>query len=82
VGFYLLGRDAPTGRVARWLWVLLLLVAAVQAVTVVGNSPFPWGSYEVTFEEVERSDRYPALAAKGASSRRWHRWSARSLSCR
>jgi hypothetical protein len=38
----------------------------VQAVAVlVGYSPFPWGSYELTFEEVEESDRYPAVVSKG-----------------
>lgn len=66
VGLYLLGQDARIGRVARWLWVLLLLVIAVQAVAVlVGNLPFPWGSYELTFEELEESDRYPAVVSKG-----------------
>ena len=66
VGPYLLGRDARIGRVARWLWVLLLLVVAVQAVAVlVGYSPFPWGSYELTFEEVEESNRYPAVVSNG-----------------
>ncbi len=65
VGLYLLGRDARIGRVARWSWVLLLLVIAVQAVAVlVGNSPFPWGSYELTFEEAEGSDGYPAVVSK------------------
>jgi len=66
VGLYLLGQDARIGRVARWLWVLLLLVIAVQAVAVlVGYLPFPWGSYELTFEELEESDRYPAVVSKG-----------------
>jgi hypothetical protein len=66
VSLYLLGRDARVGRVARWLWVLLLLVTAVQAVAVLaGNSPFPWGSYELTFEELEESDQYPAVVSKG-----------------
>lgn len=66
VGLYLLGKDARIGRVARWLWVLLVVVIAVQAVAVlVGNSPFPWGSYELTFEEVEQSSRYPAVVSMG-----------------
>ena len=66
VGLYLLGRDARIGRVARWLWLLLLLVIAVQAVAVlVANSPFPWGSYDLTFEEVVETDRYPAVVSKG-----------------
>lgn len=65
VGLYLLGRDARIGRVARWLWALLLPVIAVQAVAVlVGNLPFPWGSYDLTFEEVEEPDRYPAVVSK------------------
>ena len=65
VGLYLLGRDARIGRVARSLWVLLLFVIAIQAVTVlVGYSPFPWGSYELTFEEMEESDQYPAVVSK------------------
>ena len=68
VGLYLLGRDARIGRVSRWLWVLLLLVIAVQAVAIlVGLSPFPWGSYELTFEELEQSDRYPAWVSKGGA---------------
>lgn len=66
VGLYLLGRDAHIGRVARWLWVLLLLVIGVQAVAVlVGNLAFPWGSYELTFEELERSDSLPAVVSMG-----------------
>lgn len=66
LGLYLLGRDARIGRVTRWLWILLLLVIAVQAVAVlVGYSPFPWGSYELTFDDVEKSDRYPAVVSKG-----------------
>lgn len=66
VGLYLLGRDARIGRVSRWLWALQLLVTAVQAVAVlVGNSPFPWGSYELTFEELAESDRFPAVVSMG-----------------
>jgi hypothetical protein len=65
VGLYLLGRDVRIGRVTRWLRVLLLLVIAIQAVAVlVGNLPFPWGSYELTFEEVDESDRYTAVVSK------------------
>jgi hypothetical protein len=65
VGLYLLGRDVRLSRVARWLWVLVLLVIAVQAVAVlVGNLPFPWGSYELTFEEIAESNRYPAAVSK------------------
>jgi hypothetical protein len=60
-----MGRDARIGRVARSIWVLLLFVIAIQAVAVlVGYSPFPWGSYELTFEEMEESDRYPAVVSK------------------
>ena len=63
-GLYLLGRSAEIGRVPRSLWALLILVIAVQAVAVaVGYSPFPWGSYEVTFEELRRSGRYPAVVS-------------------
>jgi hypothetical protein len=69
VGLYLAGRDARIGRVARWLWVMLLLVIAVQAVAVlVGNWPFPWGSYELTFEEVEESNRYPAVVSTAGAA--------------
>jgi hypothetical protein len=66
VGLYLLGRDARIGRLVRWLWLLLLIVVAVQAVAVaVGNSAFPWGSYELTYEELTESGRYPAVVANG-----------------
>lgn len=69
VGLYLAGRDARIGRVARWLWVLLLLVIAVKAVAVlVGNLPFTWGSYELTFEEVEESNRYPAAVSTAGAT--------------
>ncbi len=68
VGLYLLGRDAPIGRLVRWLWVILLLVIAAQAVAVVvGYSPFPWGSYELTFEELEQSG-YPAAVSMGGAA--------------
>lgn len=69
VGLYLVGRDARMGRVTRVLWVLLLLVVAVQAVAVlVGNLPFPWGSYELTFEEIEESNRYPAVVSQAGAA--------------
>ncbi len=69
VGLYLLGRSAHIGRVARSLWALLILVIAVQAVAVVvGYSPFPWGSYELTFEELRQSDRYPAVVSMGGAA--------------
>lgn len=66
VGLFLMGRDAAIGRVARWLWVMLLFVVTVQAFgVVVGYSPFPWGSYELTFEELEQSNGYPAVVSLG-----------------
>ncbi len=46
------------------MWLLLLVVTAIQAIAVlVGNAPFPWGSYEVTFEELEEPGRLPSLVA-------------------
>lgn len=64
VGLYLLGRNAGIGRTGRWLWVSLLLAVTMQAVAVlVGYSPFPWGSYELTFEELQESDRYRAVVS-------------------
>lgn len=64
VGVYLVGRDARWGRTARVSWVFLVFVIAVQAVAVwVGHLPFPWGSYDVTFEEVTDSGRYPVVVS-------------------
>ena len=64
VGLYLLGKDARLGRLMSGLWLILLLVVAVQAVGVaVGNWPFPWGSYRLTFEEVEEPDRFSPVVA-------------------
>jgi hypothetical protein len=69
VGIYLLGQSAALGRITRWLWLLLVVVFAVQAVGVaVGNSPFPWGSYEVTFEELDQPGRISGLVRAGGIS--------------
>ena len=62
LGIYLLGRDARLSRAIRVLWVLLSVVVAVQTVAVSAMFwPFPWGSYQLTFEELDASDGYPAV---------------------
>jgi hypothetical protein len=64
LGLFLLGRQARFR--SRWttaVWVALLVVVAVQTVTVsLQFWPFPWGSYRLTFEDILRDhENYPAL---------------------
>jgi hypothetical protein len=62
LGTYLLGQPARLSRLSRVVWVAMLVVVVVEIVTVaLGFWPFPWGSYEMTFEDLEGNDRYPAI---------------------
>ena len=63
VGLYLLGRRARLSLFMALLWLALLLVVAVQMLGVLGYWAFPWGSYRLTFEELQEPGRYPPVVA-------------------
>jgi len=65
LGTYLLGQPARLSRVSRVVWVAMLVVVVVEIVTVALQFwPFRWGSYEMSFEDMESSDRYPAIVTE------------------
>jgi hypothetical protein len=65
LGTYLLGQRVRLSRVSRIVWVAMLVVVVVEIVTIALQLwPFRWGSYEMSFEDLQSSDRYPAIVTE------------------